>query len=385
MAHQDFHVAIVYIPVPKYPLSDVEKRYSRAFFQAYAKSYLEQLTEDDLRNLWQVEKVNQGLLYIASYLQKHDFEVSYFAHGNNPYSLPVEGAQVVRKELLAELYKYDLICLYCITCNYHLAESLASDIKKRNSNVIVALGGPHASAVPHEVLNAPMYSENKSFSSRSKILFDFVGRGEGEDTVLDMAKCLREKGRIEPLAGAVVRTDGIMARGPERPRKNPVDYPTPAYEISGITRLPAARIFPNRGCPNCCAFCADPWKKKVTYVNNDSVAKEVDLLHSRYGTRFLYLGCQDFLCDEKRALEVANVIHHTHHDISWVAQSRVKPKLSNKTLEKLVQYGCVGIEFGVESADQAILDTVKKNISLENAKNCFQIAKESNLLTQHTG
>ena len=89
----------------------------------------------------------------------------------------------------------------------------------------------------------------------------------------------------------------------------------------------------------------------------------------------MYLGCEDFLCNETRALEIAKVISDTHSDIKWVAQCRVKSKLNRKTLENLSRFGCIGLEFGVESAEQAILNRVHKNITVKDAYQCFKIAK----------
>jgi len=50
-------------------------------------------------------------------------------------------------------------------------------------------------------------------------------------------------------------------------------------------------------------------------------------------------------------------------------------------MEMLVKNGCIGLEFGVESSEQSILDCVNKNIKVEDAKKCFKISKDYGLNT----
>jgi hypothetical protein len=53
------HIALVSVPFPKLPLHPIERKYSEAFFQSYANLYLSHLSIDDLKGLWQVEKINK--------------------------------------------------------------------------------------------------------------------------------------------------------------------------------------------------------------------------------------------------------------------------------------------------------------------------------------
>ncbi len=363
------HIALVSVPFPKLTLQPIERKYSEVFFQSYAKIYLNHLSPEGLKGLWQVEKINQGLLYIASSLLEDGFDVSYYSFGSNPYSNCIDGMSVLMTDIFRNLDQIDILCLYSITCNYHLAERIAREAKIRKPDLIVGLGGPHATASVEKIL------------SSDESIFDFIGIGEGERTLVDLANSLDKEKELSPVPGVFIKEDGHVLSGPKRTRENPVRYPIPAYNLAGIQSLPAARIFPNRGCPNSCAFCADPWRKEVTYVNLERIAEEVDLLYSKYGTKFLYLGCEDFLCDEHRAIQIAEVIHSSHSDIKWVAQCRAKPKISQSILETMSECGCIGLEFGVESSDQAILDRVGKNITVENARRCFKVAKNHGFYT----
>lgn len=374
-------IGLVYTPVPRSELSATASRFSRAFFETCARTYFAHLSSDQLANLWEVEKINHGLLYIASHLREHGFGVHYYAYGSDPSRPPRDGVAEVYKKLLADLPFLDLICFYSITCNYHLAERLALCLKSRRPQLVIGYGGPHATAVPEEVLDGPLFDCSQEGDRPPKCPFDFVGIGEGEETVLEIARCLSQNHTIDTVSGIALRRNSRAARTAQRERVNPVTFSIPSYNLAGLEMLPAARIFPNRGCPNSCTFCADPWRKEVTYVKLERLAEEVEALYTHHGTRYLYVGCEDFLCDEQRAVEIATAIFETRADMRWVAQCRAKPRISNKVLESIRGSGCIGLEFGVESASQRILDMAHKNITVEDAEKCFQAAKAHGLYT----
>ncbi len=379
-------VALVYVPVPAGELSSAERRFSVAFFQFLAQTHFSDLTSGQLVHLWEVEKVHQGLLYVASILRENDFGVKYYASANDPAGPRRDPLARLREQLRSDVNSIDLVCFYSITCNYHIAEQLALELKDAKRDVVVGIGGPHATATAEEILSGPVFSPAGQ-SDGLPCPFDFVGIGEGERTVLDVAMCLAEGRGIGQVPGIYWRANGRPHETPKRPRMDPVVLSPPAYDLAGIEILPAARIFPNRGCPNRCAFCADPWRrsngkaKPVTFMPLESVKAELRLLHRKYKTKYLYLGCEDFLWDENRAVALARLIDQTCPDISWVGQCRAKGRISPDTLKALRECGCIGLEFGVESASDAILGRVNKNITLEMAENSLRQAKEYGFLT----
>ena len=361
------HVGLVYIPVPAHPLSAAETRNARAYFRACAKTYLSCLEADDFSHLWEVEKISQGLLYIASYLRGHGIRVSYYAAPSDPTSPATDLFEDLWQRILPDLASLDVVGMYCITCNFHLAVELAGRIRRECPEIILGCGGPHVSAVPQEALLCGP--------------FDFVGIGEGEDTFLEVVRAVSCREPLAAVAGLACRDSVGPIVTPRRSRRDPVTYPTPAYDLAMINSLPAARIFPNRGCPNACAFCADPWRGQVARLPVRHVIEEIEVLQGRYGTRYLYLGCEDFLFDQARALELARAIHSGFPDMRWTGQCRAYPSLDHDLLDELVACGCVGLEFGVESSNQSILDAVRKNIRVEDVQSCFRIAKRHGLHT----
>jgi len=361
------HVGLAYIPVPPMPLSPAEMRNARAYFRACAKTYFSCLDPGDFGHLWEVEKISQGLLYIASYLREHGIKVSYYSASNEPGSPVPDLIERLWLQMLPDLASLDVVGMYCITCNFHLAVELARRIRKEYPRIALGCGGPHVSAMPQDALvSGP---------------FNFIGVGEGEDTFLEVVRAVAGKESFAAIPGLACRNSARPVVTARRPRRDPVIYPTPAYDLAGIDTLPAARIFPNRGCPNACAFCADPWRGQVARLPIDRVIEEIDTLQRQYGTRYLYLGCEDFLFDRDRAVELARAIHSTFPEIRWTGQCRAQPHLDHRLMDELVACGCVGLEFGVESSNQSILDTVRKNITVEDALNCFRTAKQHGLYT----
>lgn len=372
-------IALVSIPVPSCSLKGAEGRFARAFFNVFLHTSLRHIPEDEIPHLWEIEKVNQGLLYLASSLVANGFSVRYYAHGSNPAAIKQDAYSAIRSQVIADLDHLQGICFYSITCNFHLANALATELRSLKPELILAYGGPHATGAPTEVLGTHRQGEGAGVSGDASSPFDFVGIGEGEQTVVEAFSRLRQRQSLSTVRGLAFKHEGRLVRTPPRPRLDPVATPVPLYSLAHIQMLPACRIFPVRGCLNSCGFCADPWRGRSSTVPLDRVADEVHTLSQSYHARVLYLGCEDFLVDLERAITLANVIKQTAPAVKWIAQCRVRPDIDVRVLTKLAEAGCIGLEFGIESADQKVLDLMQKNIRVEDAQRCLQATKTAGL------
>ena len=132
---------------------------------------------------------------------------------------------------------------------------------------------------------------------------DIVCHGEGERTVVDIAKVYRQEIDRADVPGISYRTDGGYQVGPARPLIDDLDeLPFPDRESTPIEsyydwhfygmRTPFTIAMAARGCPNSCSFCCSPSTgKRVRRRSADNVLAEVDELTGKYGVR--YVGYKD--------------------------------------------------------------------------------------------
>lgn len=133
---------------------------------------------------------------------------------------------------------------------------LSSMIKKRDANISTVLGGPHVTGEP--LFTLEICSD-----------IDIAVRGEGEETMLELAE-----GRpLEKIRGITYRANSHKIISNEdrtligdidsipKPARQLLDmefYTRPSRFTSRNLSLRTTHIFTARGCPYSCYYCAGP-------------------------------------------------------------------------------------------------------------------------------
>lgn len=251
---------------------------------------------------------------------------------------------------------------------------LAKTIKEIFPSLPIVIGGPHASMMPTETL--------KEFKN-----FDIAVMGEGEETILDIAKVLinGNKYELENIPGVALRMDnGEIKLNNARDAIEDIDkLPLPAWDLFEIplyNRLFA--VSTSRGCPYDCYFCAPHYLgKKVRVKSPFKVVDEIQYLVDNFGAKRIQfadaalslLGERTFtMCDEiiRRGL---------NQKIEWDCETRAD-SLDLKLLKKMKEAGCRWIALGVETGSERILnEVIKKKETKEQIRQARTLARQAGL------
>ncbi len=259
---------------------------------------------------------------------------------------------------------------------------LAKLVKNIDSAIKLIFGGSHATFTSNDTL-------------RQIPEIDYVVRGEGEITILEICNAIIKKsGSIKNILGVSYRDkDGLIIDNSRRPRIEDLDsLPFPARDKVEMTRynmtmdylkVPGTSVMTSRGCPVNCSFCSASamFGRQLTLRSAKNVLDEVEsLLDMGYqGIKFfdstLTLRKSHILsiCDEfiKRGL----------NEIPWECEVRVNT-VTKELLGKMRCAGCYLIDFGVESASPRVLKEMHKGITIEQVEQTLDWAKEEGLKTK---
>ncbi len=130
-----------------------------------------------------------------------------------------------------------------------------------------------------------------------------------------------------------------------------------------------------RGCPNRCKFCANPFGKHFRVASNDKIRADLQNI-KKQGFKHVYINDPTFNTSEKRVLDVCGLMMDM--DFEWSALIRATP-FSKSQAKALKASGCKTLLLGIESTDQGILDNYAKGISLDDATRCVNIAYDEGL------
>ncbi|MCX6664243.1 MAG: radical SAM protein [Euryarchaeota archaeon] len=176
------------------------------------------------------------------------------------------------------------------TTNTYSCARTCEIAKTVNEDIVTIVGGIHFSFTPEESL--------QSFPE-----IDYIVRGEGELTVVDLIKTLENKGKISQVQGVSYRNNGKITHNPARPLIENLDsLPYPAYHLveENLKRyhftMMAGRntrymiLEGARGCEHQCSFCTqwNHWGSRWRTKSAKRIADEIEFLNETYGGVFLW-------------------------------------------------------------------------------------------------
>ncbi len=136
----------------------------------------------------------------------------------------------------------------------------------------------------------------------------------------------------------------------------------------------------NRGCPAHCIYCPAGLLTDYTvrFRSPESVVNELRECVERYGIReFLFHG-DTFTINKKWLRELCDRIVDAKLDIHWGCNSRVDT-MDDERAQWMKRAGCWVVAFGIEHGDQTLLDKMKKNATVQQAREAVACCKRNGL------
>ena len=221
---------------------------------------------------------------------------------------------------------------------------------------------------------------------------DYGVIGEGEVTVCELCRCLETNALVEQVEGIVFAADGQYITTPSREAISDINsIAQPDYEgfelefylnehtstlmdIDGVSR--ALSVLCSRSCPYQCTFCFHTVGNKYRQRSMDSIFEELDSLVANYDFDFLFVLDELFARTSERVREFCERI--ARYNIRWSASFRVDD-ITDELVQLLKDANCHSIGLGLESADNTILKSMRKKITVEQIDNALAIIRQHGL------
>jgi radical SAM superfamily enzyme YgiQ (UPF0313 family) len=252
----------------------------------------------------------------------------------------------------------DVYGLSCYTANRRGVALCARAIKEHHPDAHVTIGGPHATAMPLEML-------------RHHAEIDTVTIGEGEATFMDLVGRVERREATTGVPGTSYRSDGVAVLGPERALIADLDTLAPPQD-----HYDSHIVMTSRGCPSRCSFCAADvvWGRRYRVHSVPYVLDSLEKLLARMPLKMLQVKDDTFAARPKRAIEICNGIRERGLRFVWSCDTRAD-KMSDEVLEAMRLAGCQRLSVGVESGSPEILRNIEKRISPEQILDATERAR----------
>lgn len=308
-----------------------------------------------------------GTGYIATALQEAGF--NFYLIDMDAHKWTPDKAQKIDWE------KYDILMMGCIVTGYKTVKEIARIAREKNKDIFIIIGNSVASSIPEILL--------------SKTEADIAVIGEGDKAVIELLQMPNLKRKM------IYKSPNVIKNLDDLPflnwglfdmniyinrNKSNINEPLP---ISiGYSALNAMPVNSARGCPYKCTFCYQNFcQYPYRYRSIKSISQEIDILKKKYDINYVTFYDDLTLFSKRRAEEFAEMM--TGKDVYWQAEARAGliKKGDEKLVKKLKKANCVSFGYSLESANEKILKTMNKKISLQDFREQKEVLSEGGIAT----
>lgn len=304
-----------------------------------------------------------GLLYISSYLKAH------IGCDVRLYDWQLHGSKIGDIMPVIREYQPHVIGIMAYTFCFYDTIALARMIKAHDASIHISLGGINLSYYPDESL--------------SHDCIDSIVQGEGEVAFAEIVRRVAAGRDPDGIPGVNYRKDGRIFHGPPTERILDLDsLPMPDREMvvdedyrfvidPDIKQTP---MFTVRGCPYPCNYCNVTDKKPVLRSAKNVVDEFEQCVALGYGFVDIYDDTFNLKLD--RAKEICQGIIDRRLDIKWSFRGRTD-KVDDEFMRLAAESGCDRVNFGIETATDAINKASGKGIDQKIIRRAVELAQKN--------
>jgi anaerobic magnesium-protoporphyrin IX monomethyl ester cyclase len=296
-----------------------------------------------------------ALLYVASPLVEDGFDVSLIDQ-----NVELGWKNRLKDELGEDTLFVGVTAMTGLQIRYAL--DFIKTVKEL-SDVPIVWGGAHASIFTEQTLND------------SNV--DIVVRGEGEETVRELAHAIKNGQDLKGIKGVWYKNSPKVTRNDDRgfvqmnhAKKIPfelIDVEKYVYRTDYADRN--FEICTSRGCPHRCGFCYNVCfsRQKWRTMDVQDIILQLKYIVERFNLDGINWREDNFFVDKDRVAAICNAIIDENLCVKWHSDSRIDyfDRYDEEFISLLKRAGCSCITFGIESGSQKVLDCIQKDITVE--------------------
>lgn len=308
-----------------------------------------------------------GIAYVSASLKRSGAEVvTTNLEFDSRTTLAALSAQLADPEIGA-------ICTSGLSRDYGKLGEVLNAARTIRPEILSVVGGGIMSSAPEVAMHA--------------LEVDIGVIGEGEQTMCELASALDRRKPFFDVPGLIYRGDGgrLVRSEPRKEIDNLDEIQMPDYDgfsfreyMSSINNE-VAYVVGSRSCPFSCTFCFHPSGRKYRQRSLDNLFLEIDYLITAFGVRKLVVSDELFAQKRQRVEEFCTRM--AKYPVQWALQLRVGD-VDEKLLRHMSTSGCLCVSYGLESAADEVLTSMKKHTTVKQIERALKLTYDAQLEIQ---
>ncbi|MBN1645264.1 B12-binding domain-containing radical SAM protein [Candidatus Woesearchaeota archaeon] len=300
-----------------------------------------------------------SILYLGSFLEDKGFIVDYYDERISPVGVLKDYLR--EKPLLIAVSSMTGYQLLGARRSLQLAKEIAPETK-------TILGGVHASLVAEQCLK--------------ESYVDFVCIGEGELTLLELTKMLKEGKHVMHSISGLGWKDQNNRVFINKKR----DFMDLDQSVAPITKksaplyehYPWKKVQISRGCPHRCVFCYNTYfnERRYRIKSIDKIEEELKVLKDFFPSMKQVTLLSDNIGRNKTRVKAISELMKSYN-FKW--HTGIRSEYIDQEMIDILESSCDSLFLGVESASPRIIKFINKDNTSEDALNAAKIISKSSI------
>jgi anaerobic magnesium-protoporphyrin IX monomethyl ester cyclase len=243
------------------------------------------------------------------------------------------------------------------------AIELSRAVRAAAPAVPIVWGGYFPTLYPDAAINAPYV--------------DQVVRGQGEQALLDLLRCLEEGAALEGVPGLTWKRNGQVVHNPDGPLLPPQSLPVLPYDRLGAVEPFLPPSFMGRrtavhqaavGCRYRCEFCGvvSMWNGKTLLDGPDRLLHAAQTLRDRWGADAIQFYDHNFFDREESSVPILEVLERVGLPWWCYARADTLARFSARTWQSIQRSRLRMTYIGAEAASDEALARMRKGTKVEH-------------------